>query len=243
MKEKSITFGRVDVSQPHFLLTYSEKPADTWRPIGVVSNADHVDDMCLSILIHDIKDKPILDKMLRELHFYLFELKNKNNIEYLHVHITSLSNAIGPIRFSYIPKINKNNIFYFIETESKLMGIYFTAPVTILQEKYVDVIVDNLFNDALGPANQIDGATYNEYLMMLHALCFYDIPTANNFIIDDPLSLVEFSNKLAALDVRDFCNIINYLRKIKLLKLKDVKTMLVFFAANKKLHHNLKTCS
>jgi len=243
-KKKQITFGKVDIAKSHFLLTYSEKPADQWRPVGVLSNADYVDDMRLSILIHDIKDKPILDKMLRELHFYLFELKNKNNIDYLHVHIASLSNvAYGPIHFSFIPKIDKHNIFYFIETECKLMGIYNTAPVTILQERYVDVVVNNLFGYALDSANQFDGAVYNENIIMLNSYIFNAMPAASNFIIDDALSLVEFSKKLAELDIRDFCNIINYLRKIKLLKLKDVKTMLVFFAANKKLHHNFKTCS
>ena len=238
-RKQRIAFGKVDISKGHFLLSHSKTPTDNWVPTCVLSDAYHVDNMLLSVLIHNIKDKPILEMTLKELHLYLFELKNKNNIDYLHTHIQSFSNAYGPIHFSYIREINKNNIFYFIETECKLMGIHNTCPVEIIQDKFVDIAINRLFETALDSVNQLDAAVYNQDLYSLHDLIFKGIPTANNFEIPDPLTLIDFSRKMAALSILDFANMLNYLKKIKLLKLKDVKGMLNLFYVNHKQYKEL----
>jgi len=238
---RSIKHGKVNISnQPHFLIFYSEDMGcKDWFPVAVLSMANTVE-MRLALLVHDIKYLNVVDMVKRELNFYLYELNKPDPVDYLCYHCSTMANIYSHVHFQFIPRIDKNNIFYFIEKSSMLLGLHNTAPVSTLQEKYVDAIVDNLFNDAIGLANQLDGAVYNENLIMLHDLCFNGIPTVNNFEIVEPLTLVELSQKLATLDIRCFCNVINYLRKMKLLKLKDVKKMLVFFAVNKKLHQDLE---
>ena len=241
-KQKQITFGKVNISnQPHFLIFYSEDMGcKDWFPVAVLSMANNtVDEMRLALLVHDIKYLNVVDMVKRELNFYLFKLNNPDPVDYLRYHCQTMSNIYSNIHFNLIEKISKDNIFYYVETESKLLGLHNTAPVSTLQERHVDIIVDNLFNEALGLANQLDGATYNENLIMLHDLCFNGIPTVNNFEIVEPLTLIEFSQKLAALDIRDFCNVVNYLRKLKLLKLKDVKRMLNLFYVNLKQYKEL----
>lgn len=239
----NFSYSKVDLSRPHFLIYHStELGCNDWRPIAVLSDAPTVADMQLALLTHDAVDLPVLKMMHKELNFYLLELKNTDPGAYLQYHCSTTSNIYSRIHFSYIENIHKKNIFYFIETECKLLGLHNTAPVMILQEKYVDIIVNNLFGDALGLAdNQFYGSIYNDNLIILHDLCFNGIPTVNNFKIDEPLTLVEFSKKIAGLDIRYFCNIINYLKKIKLLKFKDVKEVLYFYHLNKKQHQDLQT--
>jgi len=240
---RSIKHGKVNISnQPHFLIFYSEDMGcKDWFPVAVLSMANNtVDEMRLALLVHDIKYLNVVDMVKRELNFYLFKLNNPDPVDYLRYHCQTMSNIYSNIHFNLIEKISKDNIFYYVETESKLLGLHNTVPVSTLQEKHVDIIVNNLFVEALGPYNQFDGVAYNENLIMLHDLCFNGIPTVNNFAIDDPLTLVELSQKLATLDIRCFCNVINYLRKIKLLKLKDVKRMLSFYYLNRKQYQDLE---
>ena len=229
----NFNYAKVDISKPHFLISWSDTYDSTWRPISLLSLASTVDAMRLSLLTSNPDDLHALDMMHRELNFLLIELHNPDPGSYLCYHCGTLSNvAYNNIHFTFVENINKNNILYYIRTESKLIGIYNNPAVTNMQERYMDVVVDALFGKVLNTVNPNEVIVYNEILFKMLNLIFVQIPNIKNFRITEPLTLIEFSKWLSTLEILDFLNILNYLRKIKLLKIADIKPLLKFYYLN-----------
>lgn len=233
-KTQKIKFGNVDISQPHFLISHSpEYGCEGWAPIGVLSTARTVEEMRLALLVHDIKDRPAIDLMIKELSFYLSELKEDDQILYLIYHCSTISNIYSNIHFSYIESINKNNIIYYILTESKLNCIYNNKSFSDINQRYLDITVNKLFADALNKNSYND--SYNDTLYYFHDLIFKKVPSVNNFEIHDQPTVLEFAKLLSGMEIDKFCNILNYLKKIKLVKINEIDSLLNFFNVNRRL--------
>ena len=71
--------------------------------------------------------------------------------------------------------------------------------------------------------------------LYLYDLIFDKVPSVNNFEINDRLTVVEFANLLSSMEIDKFCNVLNYLKKIKLIKIKEVDRFLNFFHINSRI--------
>ena len=149
-RSKKVKFGDMNLTKPHFLISYSpEYGCEGWKPKAVLSAASTVEEMRLALLVHDISDRPAIDLMLKEISFYLFELKENDTIAYLIYHCSTMSNVYSNIHFSYIKSINKNNFIYYIITECKLQCIYNNNSFYVIKDKYLNITVKHIFNNAL----------------------------------------------------------------------------------------------
>ncbi len=144
-----------------------------------------------------------------------------------------MSNVYSNIHFSYIESINKNNIIYYILTESKLQCIYNNKSFSDINQRYLDITVNKLFADALNKNSYND--SYNDTLYYLHDLIFNKVPSVNNFEVHDQPTVVEFAKLLSGMEIDKFCNILNYLKKIKLVKINEIDSLLNFFNVNRRL--------
>jgi len=247
MKSK-IRYGTVDITRPHFLINYTPDPGgdpSSRRPIAILSSAQSITDLRLELLTCNVDDMPVLEMIHQKINFYLFELKNKDNVEYLKYYCTTLSNlAYSHIIFNYIKKIHKNNIFYYLITRSKQMGIYNNPSVTNMQQRYVEITVERLFGEVLDHDILCNTVDYNKDLYDIYDLIFFlKVPLADNFKITDAFTIVEFSKWLDKLDNSAYCNILNYLIKIRLLKKADVDRFLKLFIENKRQYQGISTSS
>lgn len=57
------------------------------------------------------------------------------------------------------------------------------------------------------------------------------------------LTVVEFSKWLSKLEVLEFCNILIYFKKVKLVNFADVERLLTFYHLNTKLHCGTESSS
>jgi len=241
----NFSYYKVELFRPHFLISYhTEYGSEDSKALAVLSLARTVDDMRLALLVHDIKFKPILERMHSKLNYYLYELNEQNPIGYLIYHCSTLSNlAYSHIRFAFVENINKNNILYYIDTQSKLIGTYNNPFVSELQHRYMDVVVNGLFKNVLNSDNQQNAKIYNQDLYHLHNSIFNELPNHDGFEITEPLTILEFSKLLSTMQIRKFGNILNYLKKIKLLNRNDLNRMLKLFSMNHKQYQGTRTTS
>ena len=119
-------------------------------------------------------------------------------------------------------------------TRCKQLGIYNNPFNSEIQKKYAQLEIDQLFEQVLNKENQNDVSSYNRDLYCLHYLVFNKVPAAEGFNIYEALSIIDFSVLLANLEVLDYCRILNYLKKIKLININDVQKMLKLFYLNVK---------
>ena len=113
-----------------------------------------------------------------------------------------------------------------------------------MQEVYMKCLVDQLFDKVINGDNQNEAVrNYNQDLYYIFDLLFIHLPKQNGFEITERPNILEFARKLSYLDIIDYCNSINYLKKIKLLKIQNVKWMLTFHYINKKIHQDIKSSS
>lgn len=230
-KQRRVKYGTVDITSPHFLVSRSDKPNSPRKPIAVLSIAETVEDMRLALLVHDAEEWPWLEKMHQKLSYYLFELKE--SVGYLIYHCGTLSNAYDEIYLSYIENIDCNNILYFILTHSKLLNVYNNSTVFNLNNYYVDIIVNNIFKNALGN-NSYNVENYNSNLNLLQKLIYNDITLINNFKLTETVPIPKFSQIISKLNINEFCNILSYLKKLRLLSMNDAMAFLEFYYVNNK---------
>lgn len=237
MTKTSIAYGEVDIRSAHFLLSYSEECGGIdWEPIAVLSIEKEVEDMRLQLLVHNIRFRSAIDLMQKELHYYLFELNNPDNIGYLISHCYSLSNVYSRIHSTFIDRIDKENLFYYILTDAKLKGIFNTVAVTSLQQRLAEITVDFLFAEALDK-ELYDTDQYNKDLYYFFELLVKELPSFRGFHVADKPTLIEFSESIAKLPSMEFCNIIRYLKKAKLIKGGNIDRLLYFYCKNEKVHN------
>lgn len=243
-KIKKIKFGDVDLTKPHFAISWGSNNApDSYELIMVLNTAATVDQMRVFLLVHDIKYEQAIKEVQNEISYYLYGLNNPDPIGYLiHYHCRSLANAYSNVRFSFVEKIHKNNILYYLLNRTKQLNIYNNSSATNMQRRYFEISVDQLVAVALdrnGVSNVVD---YNKDLFDLYELIFCKIPMTDNFIITDTFTIVEFSGWLNRLKNIEFCNILIYLKKIKLIKHKETERYLKLFYMNNKQHQKVTTC-
>lgn len=241
--KRFIKYGDVNIGQqPHLLISYSDKPDVEWRHIALLSLAPTIQELKLELLVHQIEFMPILEMMNSSLRFFLFELKNDNNISYLCHYSSGIGNVYSKIHYTYISNISKNNILYYLNTKSKQLCIWNHSSVNKIEQHYVDILVDSLFNEGIGKAKQEYASIYNDNLNKLFSLVFKDLPEMDNFQIAEKPTLIEFAQFLSTLNINQFCNIINLLLKVKFVSKKQVADMLIFYHVNSKHQQHSKTC-
>ena len=162
----------------------------------------------------------------------MHELKNPDPIAYLlQIHCSSMANIYSKIHISFIPNITKNNIIYYISTQSKIINIYNNVKVSALQERFLELTVNLLFEKALSVKDKNRISDYNNNLNLFHKILFTELP-----INIDQFTVVELADFLANVDITTYCNIINYFAKIKLIKPKNIDGLLKFYYVNKKFN-------
>ena len=235
-KIKTIEQGDVNIAEPHFLISYSDNyGVDNWRSIAVLSlSLQNVNDMRLALLLYGIDDT-IIEMMHRELNFYLFQLKNSSVLEYLIFHCSSMSNIYSNIHFTYVQEINKNNFLYYIKTQSKLLGIFFNSFIADIQQCYLQHEVKLIFDKALYKTNPDAVEDYNKNLNYFYRLIFIVLPKQKGFIINDKFNLVELSQYISTISIKEFSYILNYLRHAGL-KNSGIMRLLKFYHTNKIQH-------
>jgi len=239
-KRERILYGDVNIGMPHFLIKYSEEyGSEISRQVAVMSLANAVQDMRLSLLVHDIEDKFIIDLLHKKITCHLFELNYPDPISYLIYHCGTLSNLVySRIKIYYVPSINKDNILYFMTTMAKLMGIAF---VTEMKQRYLDVIINQLFKKALNQDNWNNSLRdYNQCLNDMHDCIYVKLPKINNFDINEKPTIIEFASRLAHIEVLEFCIVLNYLKKTKLVHYRNIEKYLNFYHQNILQHQKLK---
>jgi len=247
MKIKKIRYGTIDITRSHFLIYFNPDPGgdpSIRQPIAILSSADFVSNMRLELLTHNINDMLSLELMHKELNYYLFELKNRDNIEYLKYSCSTISNLFySKIVFNYIEKIDSNNILYYFITRSKQIGIYNNLSVTEMQKRYVKITVERIFGVALEKSSKSDAINYNNDLYAFFELVFHKTPLANNFEINDPFTIIVFSKWLSRLNISEITNILNFLKKINLVNNFDIDIFLKLYHSNSKNYKCIQACT
>ena len=193
---------------------------DEFHQIMVVSIERHVHEMKMELLVHDLKYEKAIADVVNEINYYLFELKNPDPIGYLIYHSqNALANVYSTVRFTYVENITKNNILFYLITRCKQLCIYDDSSAIDIQKKLVDYQILKLFNyniDLNHPSkfNQ----NFNELLEIINN----KLPTHDNFDLNYNFTVFEFSRWLASLDSCQLANILNYLKKIKLVNPSDI---------------------
>jgi len=236
-KLKKNKFGDVDLTKPHFGIYYGNNSSnDIYELIMVLSVAQTVDEMRLCLLVHDITYEQVIKEVQNEISYYLFGLKNPDPIGYLIYHCQTLANAYSNVRFSFVQKIHKNNILYYFNARPKQLNIYNDSFTTAFQRRYFELSVDQIYELAIGRDIQGRAANYNKDLYDIYEIIFFKLIQIDNLEIIETPTIVEFSKWLSKLKVLDFCNILNYLNKVKLVNFADVERLLKLYHLNARLH-------
>lgn len=230
-KIKTIEQGDVNITEPHFLISYThELGPDNRQPIAVLSITDNIQNMRLSTLIYGL-DAQTTNALHNELNFYLYSKGERDPISYLVYHCSTMANAYSNIGFTYVPEINKNNFLYYIKTQSKLLGIFLNSFIADIQQCYLQHEVKLIFDKALYKTNPDAVEDYNKNLNYFYRLIFIVLPKQEGFIINDKFTLVEFAQYISTLSIKEFSFILNYLRHIKLNN-TGVMRLLKFYHTN-----------
>jgi len=235
--KRSIEYGPVDLTRPHLLLSFFEDyGVAASRPVAVLSPAQAVEDMRLSLLFHDIESEYIIGLIQNKLTCILYKHNHPDPLLYILCYCDSFMNLVySNIRLSKVKNIHKNNILYYIKTKSKLVGIP-PAAASEMQDRYIEVVVNSLFENVLNSGNHQDFEIYNQDLYHFQSLIFNDLPSKDGFEIEEPLSIIEFAKLLSTVEINDFCYILLYLKKIKLLGRNDHDRFLSMYHLNY-MHH------
>lgn len=232
MIKSLVKYGDIDLRSAHFLITAGED----WMPIAILSApTDKVVDMKLALLVHDPDMGEVFAAMHKELNLYLYELSNPCRISYLIYHSTTMSNVYSRIHFTYIDKIDGSNLLHYVLTNSKLLGFHNTIAVSTLHQQLTNIMIDGLFAEALGGWGQFDDDQYNRNLAYLHNVLFIELPKIHDYQLQDMPGMPVFADSIAKLSSMDFCNVIHYLKKIKLIKRKEIQRFLEFYRINQKM--------
>jgi hypothetical protein len=237
---EKIKYGEVDITQLHFGLYYGDPSSnESYELIMVLSVAKTINEMKMCLLVHDISYMNAVKDVENEINYYL-SLNHPDPIGYLiNYHCNcALANVYSKVRFNFVEKITKNNILYYFKTQSKIINIYNNSYVFEYKKKYFSICVDNIFNQALERKIQNTVFDYNNNLLHLYEIIFFKVPTANQFELSELPSIVEFSKWLYKLEIINFCNILNYLKKIKLINSRNIDSLLRLFLLNKKQYDN-----
>lgn len=239
-KAQKIKYGEVDIKRQHFGLYYGDPSSnESYELIMVLSVAKTIDEIKMCLLVHDISYMNAVKDVENEINYYL-SLNHPDPIQYLisyHCNC-ALANVYSKVRFSFVQKITKNNILYYFETQSKILNLYNSSSVYEFKRRYFLICVDDIFNQVLERKIQNTVIDYNKNLLHLYEIIFYKVPTTDQFELSELPSIVEFSKWLYKLEIKSFCNIINYLKKIKLLNSGNVDNFLKLFYSNKKQYNN-----
>jgi len=237
--KKYFNFGDVDITRPFFIIKYVENfTDDNGKELAILS----ANDLKLSLLVHDARIMPVLDMMYSELKFYLHDLHHVDPVSYLIYHVGTLSNVYSNIRFIYIDKITSKNIFCYLRIKAKSINIYNNFFVTDIERQYTELIIGHLFDEVLHRSNTCNSSDFNKVFTRLFEIFFTRLPEVDGFTLpDSPPSYINFSRILSNMAARDFCNILNYLKKIKLIKPSEIEGFLQSFHVNKREHPRLST--
>ena len=232
MKSIKIKFSMVDITRPFFTINYSPSLAsDTYKELAILS-AENAE---LFLLEHDVKYSKAIDTMFLELNFYLYELENNNPIAYLIYHCSTLSNIYSQIRFNYIEKITCQNIFHYLRLKAKSLNIHNNNFVTDLERQYAQLTIDHMFVEAFQNKKAYNVSEFNEKFITFFDLIFIHLPKVDGFNLpDSPPSFIHFSKILSSMEIRTFCNILNYFKRVKLIKPSEINGFISMFHINKK---------
>lgn len=232
-----VKFGDVDITKPHFLLTWRESYRDTQSiQIAVLSEPTNIDDVRLCLLTGDIKHEDAIKEVIQEVEYYLFELKNPDPIRYLADHHArnALANIYSNVRFTFVERISTDTIFYFLKLKAKKLKIYNSSFVYDLMQYYVNIAVDDVFDKALGNDKIECADKYNANLNHLYSLIYKDIPASNGFAMDNSIPIPKFSRLIDKMDINEYCNVLNYLRKMRQVTTEEARDLLRFYILNQK---------
>ena len=239
-QQKKIKFGEVDLTKPHFCISWKNNLiSDDYKVIMVLSVAETVDEMRLCLLEHDISFEDAINSILYQVNYYLYELKNYDPILYLIYHSKqSFANVYSNVRFIYIDEIVKENILYYIITRSKHLCIYNDSSTTEIIKNLVDYQILKLFNyniDLNYPSKFNEN--FNELLEIINNI----LPNLDNFDLNYNFTVFEFTRWLASLDSYQFANMLNYFKKIKLVKPSDILKFIEVYDQAKSEYQPSKT--
>ena len=220
-QQKKVKFGDVDLTKPHFCISWRNNLiSDDYKAIVVLSIAKTVDEMRVCLLEHDISFEEPIKSILNEINYYLYELKNNDPAGYLIYHSKqALANIYSNVMFTYVDDIVKDNILYYIITRCKQLCIFNDSNANDILNKIFDYQVFKLFNyniDLNHPSKF--NHNFNELLDIINN----KLQTHDNFDLNYNFTVFEFSRWIAHLDSNQFANILNYFKKIKLVKPGDI---------------------
>ena len=235
-----LKYGHVSLNKNFFSLSWRENlQVDEYHQIMVVSIDRNVHEMKMELLVHDLKYEKAIADVVNEINYYLFELKNPDPISYLIYHSqNALANVYSTVRFTYVENISKNNILLYLITRCKQLCIYNDSYATDIQKKLVAYQILKLFNyniDLNHPSkfNQ----NFNELLEIINN----KLPVHDNFDLNTNFTVFEFSRWLASLDSYQFANMLNYFKKIKLIKTGDILKFIEVYDHTKSEFQTSKT--
>ena len=234
-KTRSIQIGSVRVTKPHFSINYSaEFGGVNWMQIAILSAEKNVEDIRLQIFDSRV-DKLVLDRMYNEINFYLFELHENNPVGYLCYHVGQLANIYTHIHFSFIEGISRSTLVYYFSTIAKIANIYNNSKVDKLKELYIQLTINELFGKVFS-REKLDHFQFNRNLNYLYNIIFNIIPQRECFEMPETLTIPEFSQFLSTLKIDEYCNILNYMIHVKLIKNIEIEKLMFMFLINQNLY-------
>lgn len=220
MNTNKLRYGNVDPNKEFFSISWRENSqTEDYHQIMIVSADSEVSQIKMELLVHDLKYEKAIKEVVNELNYYLFELNHSDPIGYLIYHCQTMANVYFTVRFTYVNNISKNNILFYIITRSKQLCIYNDSFATDIINKLVDYQILKLFNyniDLNYPSKF--NHNFNELLEIINNR----LPSHDNFDLNYNFTIFEFSRWLSTLDCYQFANILNYFKKMKLIKTGDI---------------------
>lgn len=236
MNSNKINYGKVSLTSPHFLLSWRNNLSSTeYHHIFLLSAESKDANLRKELLVHDLKFEEAIKAVDDEIKYYIFELNHRNPVSYLIYHCQTMANVYSNVQFLYVNEINNDNLLYYIKTKSKQMGIFYNSYISDYQKHYANIEVEMIRSYACHDKYFYDKNHFNNILINLYDLILNQIATKDNFQFSNSLNIIAFAKWLSGISVYNFCIIMNYLKKIKLIKPADVENYLKFYYLNRKL--------
>lgn len=240
MSTNKLKYGPIGINKEFFSISWRDNlQVDEFHQIMVVSIDRNVHEIKMELLVHDLKFEKAIADVVNEINYYLFELMKPDPIGYLIYHSQqAMANVYSTVRFTYVENITKNNILFYLVTRCKQLCIYKDSFATDIQKRLVDYQILKLFNYNIDLNNP---SKFNKNFNDLLDIINNKLPVHDNFDLNYRFTVFEFTRWLASLDSYQFANILNYFKKIKLIKTGDIMKFIEVYDQTKTEFQTSKT--
>lgn len=229
-------YGSVSVTEPHFIIAWSDQiGADDWKDFALLSMAFTPSEMKLELLYSSV-DEEILDKLHREIDFYLYELENNDPISYLEYHCQTLSNVYSHIHFSLIDRIDQASFQYYIITRSRQLGICDSSLARDLAENLLPIVnyhyLSPMADGDQGRVHKVTVTDY-DYHMRLLSQGMKKLNEKEGTRLET-VNCLQIGKLINGMSLNTYCHMLALFRNFELIKHKHLGPLLLFYYVNKR---------